>query len=139
MSGAKKEGTKFDDNKPRPSLMPVGPLLEVAALYTKGSIKYGEHNWEYGMKWSRIFDALIRHSFKWWNGEECDQEDGQHHLAAVVWNALALMEYRETHPELDDRFKSPKVLAIDVTELTEQEIERIKKFREEIRMKKDNS
>ena len=137
MNENKKEGTKFDTNKPRPSLAPMEPLLEVMELYTKGSKKYGERHWELGMKWSRIFDALMRHAMKWWNGEELDPEDGQHHLAAVVWNALALMEYRKTHPELDDRFKSPKVMTIDITGLTEQDVESIKKFREEIHMKRD--
>lgn len=121
MSDEKKEGTKFDNAKPRPSLMPMGPLLEVAALYTMGATKYRDHNWEYGMKWSRIFDALMRHAMKWWGGEELDQEDGQSHLAAVVWNALALMEYRKTHPELDDRLTSPKLIVIDVSKLSDEE------------------
>jgi len=127
----KKEGTKFDAAKPRPSLIPMEPLLEVSQLYTMGAKKYGDHNWEFGMKWSRIFDALLRHSFKWWNGEELDPEDGQHHLAAVVWNALALMEYRKTHPELDDRPKKSKVIIINADGLTDGEIKELtKKFNE---------
>ena len=99
------EGRKDDTGKLRFDLLPVGPMIKVVEVYTIGAAKYDDRNWEKGIQWGRIFAAQQRHGWKWWGGEQRDLIDGQHHLASVVWTALALMEYEETHPELDDRPK----------------------------------
>lgn len=97
------EGRKDDKGKARFDLIPAGPLWRVAEVYAMGAKKYNDRNWENGITWGRVFAALCRHAWAWWKGERFDREDGQHHLASVVWCALALMEYEETHPEFDDR------------------------------------
>jgi hypothetical protein len=97
------EGRKDDIGKLRFDLLPVRPLMQVAEVYTIGAAKYADRNWEKGLKWGRVFAAMMRHAWRWWGGEVRDPVDGQHHLASVVWCALALMEYEVTHPELDDR------------------------------------
>lgn len=96
-------GVKYDENKVRFDLLPPGPMFEVAKVYTIGAKKYADRNWELGIQWGRVFAAMMRHAWNWWRGERHDPQDGQHHLASVVWCALALMEYEATHPELDDR------------------------------------
>lgn len=96
------EGRKDDTGKLRYDLFPAS-LSEVAQVYTLGAAKYSDRNWEKGLKWSRVFSAMMRHGWAWWWGEVTDKVDGQHHLASVAWCALALMEYERTHPELDDR------------------------------------
>src|SRR3990167_10964079 len=78
-------------------------LSHVAEVYTIGAKKYADRNWEKGLQWGRVFSALLRHAWAWWWGEQKDPVDGQRHLASVCWCALALMEYEDTHPELDDR------------------------------------
>lgn len=97
------EGRKDDVDKLRYDLLPTEPLAEVARVYTIGAKKYGDRNWERGIKWGRIYAALQRHANAFWKGERLDPVDGQHHMASVAWCALALMEYERTHPELDDR------------------------------------
>lgn len=99
----KKEGVKFDQDKLRVDLLPVIGLLLQSDVYTRGSKKYGDHNWRNGMKWSRIIGAMLRHLLWYMAGETYDPEDGQHHLSSVAWCANTLMEYEVTHPELDDR------------------------------------
>ncbi len=101
------QGRKDDSDKLRYDLIPVGPMAEVARVYTIGAKKYTDRNWELGLKWGRVYSALQRHANAWWRGERNDPIDGQHHLASVAWCALALMEYESTHPELDDR-KEPR-------------------------------
>lgn len=97
------DGQRKDDNKIKGFyLLPTRPLEEVARLYQIGANKYTPRGWEKGMAWSRVLDPMFRHLFKWIRGERYDKVDGQHHLASVIWAALALMEYEETHPELDD-------------------------------------
>ena len=97
------EGRKNDTNKLRYDLIPPGPLALLAEVYTIGAKKYDDRNWEKGIKWGRIFAALMRHAWAWWRGEKNDSVDGQHHLASVAWCAFALMEYEKTHTEFDDR------------------------------------
>ena len=108
--GRKDQGVRFD-------LIPVAPLWQVAEVYTIGATKYAPRNWENGFDWSKSYAAMQRHLARFWMGEDHDP-DGQHHLASVVFHALALMEFGVTHPELDDRPKDGA--AID--------LERIKKF-----------
>ena len=99
------------------SLLPPGPLRRVAEHYGKGGLKYGDpRNWEKGYEWSLSYDALLRHLLAWWSGEDYDPEspDGRsEHLAAVVFHALALMEWRDTHPEFDNRPNSTKTSPLE--------------------------
>ena len=98
-------GIKHDAGKLRYDLLPVKPLSELVKVYTIGAAKYSDRNWEQGLEWGRVFAAMMRHGWDWWGGERYDPKDRQHHLASVAWAALTLMEYEETHPELDDRPK----------------------------------
>lgn len=97
------EGRKDDGGKLRFDLLPPVPLMRIAEVYTIGAKKYSDRNWEKGILWGRIFGAMCRHAWNWWAGQKNDPVDGQHHLASVAWCAMTLMEYENTHPELDDR------------------------------------
>lgn len=100
VTGAQK-GVKVE----RYDLIPVEPLRLVARHYGLGAEKYTERNWEAGYEWSKSYAALQRHANQFWGGEDVDEELDSHHLAAVIFHALALLEYTTTHPELDDRQK----------------------------------
>ena len=99
-------GKKNDSGKLRYDLITTKPLRELARVYTIGSIKYQDHNWRRGFKWSRVYAALQRHANAFWDGESYDETDGQHHLSSVAWCAFTLMEFERTHPSLDDRIKA---------------------------------
>lgn len=101
----KTDGFKMDLGKTRFGLLPTLPLEYVARVYTMGAKKYSDHNWRKGMAWSRVYDAMLRHLNKYWGGEVIDPESGLPHLAHVVFGCFSLMEYQQTHPELDDRDK----------------------------------
>ena len=94
---------KYDDDKPRYDLIPPEPLDGIARLFGHGAKKYGDRNWEKGMKWSRIFAAMMRHAWKWFRGERYDNEDGQHHLLSVIWCAMVLYSYQARMVGTDDR------------------------------------
>lgn len=97
------EGRKDDTGKFRYDLIPARPLEELARVYTIGAKKYEDRNWEKGIKFSRLFSAMMRHAWAYWRGEKNDQEDGQHHMASVAWCAFALIELELTQPDFDDR------------------------------------
>ena len=97
------QARKDDHGKLRFDLIPPGALKELAAVYTVGAQKYGDRNWEQGLAWGRVFAAIQRHLWAWWGGEELDPEDGLSHLAHAAWGCFTLMEYAQTHPEMDER------------------------------------
>lgn len=85
-------------------LIPPRAMVKVAEIYGRGAEKYDDWNWRKGYDWSLSLAALERHLNAFKAGEST-HEDG-HHLASVVFHALALMTFEEEHPELDDRFKA---------------------------------
>lgn len=97
------EAKKYDSGKERFDLIPAAPMIELARVYTYGASKYDDRNWEIGLSWGRVFAACQRHLWRFWLGEDVDVESGLSHLAHAAWCCLALIEYRDTHPELDDR------------------------------------
>ncbi len=102
------EGRKDDRGKLRFDLLPVKPLEAIVNIYTYGANKYDDNNWRSGIQWGRIFSASMRHMWAFWRGEDFDPESGLPHLAHAAFGCLTLLEYMETHRELDDRVKAPQ-------------------------------
>lgn len=94
-SGERQEfdtGSRRDtqEGKPRYELVPVSPQERLAMHYTNGAKKYGDHNWKLGQPASRFLSSLERHV------KEFSKGDGiEDHLAAIAWNAFALMYFEE--------------------------------------------
>jgi hypothetical protein len=55
-----------------------------------GAAKYAERNWERGMPFTRCVASLKRHVMRYQQGKR--DED---HLAAIMFNAMALIHYEE--------------------------------------------
>jgi len=85
-----------------PALTPNAGMLEEEYVYLIGAAKYGAESWRNGMPWSVCLSKLMRHLGLFLNGESRCPVDGQHHLGSVKFWANALIEYEQTHPELDD-------------------------------------
>jgi hypothetical protein len=88
----------IQDDKPRYELIPPAPLYRLAMHYAGGAAKYAPWNWAKGMPLSRALASLERHLQQYKEGDT--EED---HLAAVAWNAFALMHY-ETYPHLYEQY-----------------------------------
>lgn len=78
------------DDKPRYDLIPPDAMFRVAMQYTRGAVKYGESNWHLGIPTQDMLASAMRHLEAWRLGAK--EED---HLAAVVWNILAIIQYEE--------------------------------------------
>lgn len=80
-------------------------------MYGRGAQKYAPRNWEKGYDWSLSYSALQRHLNAFWGGEDLIQQNeagddptaGVPHLTAAAWHTFALLDWSQTHPELDDR------------------------------------
>lgn len=98
-------GVKHDQNKPDMSLLSNLALIKVAEVMTYGKRKYSAHNWRGGFVWSRPLAAAVRHLFAYIGGEDKDPETGLSHLAHASCCLMFVLEFEETHKELDDRYK----------------------------------
>ncbi len=101
------QAMKYKEGKTRYDLLPVYPLECVAKVLTKGLIenggKYPPNNWRKGRPWTDDISALERHLASFKGRNDVDPEDGEHHLAHLICDALFLLEHTVLHPENDDR------------------------------------
>lgn len=83
--------------KGRCDLLPPNALLRLARHFEKGSLKYGDRNWELGIPCHSFADSGMRHLLKYMAGNT--DED---HLIAAIWNLMCLAETEELRPEMQD-------------------------------------
>lgn len=103
------EGRKADQGKARFDLLSPGFLWGVSRILAFGASKYEDRNWEKGLRYGRVFAALMRHLWAWWGGERLDPETGESHLyhAGCCLMFLAHFDERpEQYGEFDDRPES---------------------------------
>lgn len=113
MEEKKDKGLRFNEGKPRYDL--IHPIAEkgLVDVLTFGSTKYEEHNWEKGMRWSKVIASLKRHMAAIERGEDYDKESGLLHIDHLQCNAHFLSAYYHIYPQGDDRqhkyLKTPKI------------------------------
>jgi hypothetical protein len=95
---------KFDDEKVRVDLLPVGALMEISKVLTFGAQKYAENNWRKGFKWSRLIGAALRHLFAFMRGEDRDPESGLLHLSHLGCCVVFLLDHQLLKLGEDDRY-----------------------------------
>lgn len=99
------EAKKFDSGKLPWHLVPMDAVECIATVLEMGAKKYGKNNWRNGMDWSRVYDAMLRHTLAFQNGEKFDQESGLPHTWHAATNALFLVWYEMNKVGNDDRYR----------------------------------
>lgn len=99
---------KFDQGKRDWSLLPYDSVEEVVKVLEFGAKKYARDNWKQGegFKYSRSFNALMRHMLAFMGGEDNDPETGISHLAHAMCNLMFMQHFvlnKDTYTECDDR------------------------------------
>ena len=99
------EFKKADTGKPTFELLPFELLAETNKVLQHGAAKYGILNWQKkeGFLYSRCFNALLRHMFAFWRGEDNDPETGLSHLSHAMCNLIFLMYHFKNNKAADDR------------------------------------
>ncbi len=87
-------GSRLNNGKPELSYVPQGLVEGCARAMMFGAKKYARNNWRKGLKDSECMDSLLRHAFKYMNGEEMDDESGECHLDHIAANIGFLLEQR---------------------------------------------
>lgn len=101
---SQKLASKNDQQKVDLSLIPQISLIEEAKAFMVGEKKYGRYNYCKGHKASQLVAAMLRHATAYFNGEDYDPVDGQHHLGSVKACASMLLRQQELGTLIDDRF-----------------------------------
>ncbi len=83
--------------------LPWEALEQLGKVYSFGSDKYADYNFRKGYRWSLSFDAMQRHLWAFWAGEEDDDESGLSHLAHAIWHGLTLLLFSRKGLGTDDR------------------------------------
>lgn len=85
------KGAKYDDNKPRPSTVPVEAILAILETRMYGFEKYGgAENWR-SIEPERWHEALLRHVLAIWDDPtHIDEESGLPSLWHVMANGAFL-------------------------------------------------
>ncbi len=83
---------KLDEDKPRIDLINPRFIEEMGKGLGFGAEKYSDYNYKEGegLDHERLYASMMRHSLKYAQGEEIDEESGIHHLIAVAINAQML-------------------------------------------------
>lgn len=97
-------GIKYDQGKPRMSLLSPIALRKMAQVMTMGAVKYSDNNWRGGFPFTRLLDAIGRHINQYESGQTLDIDSGQSHLSHAACGLMMLLEFEETRPDLDDRY-----------------------------------
>lgn len=105
-------GLRDNKNKARHSLVPTSLVVAVAQVLHSSSVdgggKYPLYNWKKGLPWTEVADSALRHIRDFLDGKDYDKESQLHTLWHAATNLAFLIEYIETCPQLDDRFKGHK-------------------------------
>ena len=102
--GNNKQGMRFNNSKPKWSLVPQSSLIPMVRVLEFGATKYEPFNWMKGLSVTEICESLKRHLDAFMEGEDNDPESGLSHIGHIQCNALFLSWMMENRKDLDDRF-----------------------------------
>jgi hypothetical protein len=85
-------------------LFPQTAIIAGSMSMLEGHIKYRKYNWrDAGVRASIYGDALLRHAFAWWNGEDMDVKSGLPHLWKAIACLAILIDAEQCGVLMDDR------------------------------------
>ena len=84
-------------------LIPPEAMVALATILSHGADRYSDRNWEKGMKWGRMFAAMMRHAWAWWARDSIDPDSGRSHMWHVLCCAAMLVAYEARGTGEDDR------------------------------------
>jgi hypothetical protein len=95
------------------ALWPVSATIQGCMALFAGKTKYGRTNWRATPVYASIyFEALLRHGYKWWEGQDVDEDDGTTHLGNCLACLAILIDAKVCGTLIDDRqFNGSKVVS----------------------------
>lgn len=97
------QGIKYDQGKPRLSMVPTELLVGAARALEFGATKYDKDNYKLGMDWTKVLDSLERHTRAFIDKKDHDEESKLCHLYHAAACVGILLYYYENKVGNDDR------------------------------------
>ena len=97
------EFTKYDECKPKHSLLPPRIKDGVLNVLAFGTNKYEKGKWKKCNQMSSYYDACHRHLEQFWNGIDFDEESKLHHIDHALSNLIFLKWLIINKESTDDR------------------------------------
>lgn len=96
--------TAYGKAKPPMQFVPPSALLELGLVMEHGASKYGPMNWRKDpISASTFYDALMRHAFQYWDGNDRDLESRCKHVAHIMSCCAILLDAEVNGTLIDDR------------------------------------
>ena len=95
----KKQGDRFNDGKPKWSLVHYGSLVLMIRVLEFGAKKYSAENWKKGLDLKEILESMQRHLAAMMDGEEIDNESGIDHMGHIMCNAMFYNYHKKKQDE----------------------------------------
>jgi len=95
---------RYNDDKPKWSLVNFESLIPLVKVLEFGTIKYAKFDWTKGFPTTEICESMLRHIFAYLNGEDKDEESGLPIEGHIFCNAMFLSYMIKNRPDLDDRY-----------------------------------
>ncbi len=113
---------RYNKGKSRVDLISTTAIIALGHALDFGARKYGEHNYKKGQEWSKPLASLLRHTFKFMDGEDldfdpkckkcikkcCKEHSGLPHCDLAMSNCMMLCDYFRNHKKYDDRYRPKK-------------------------------
>lgn len=98
----KERGLRYNDGKPKWSLVDFNSLEDMVRVLEMGAKKYSTFNWQKGMPVSEVIESMLRHTFSLLSGEINDKESGLPHIGHIQCNAMFIAYMIKNKPEFND-------------------------------------
>jgi hypothetical protein len=82
------KGQRFNEGKPKWSLVHFGSLLGMVRVLMFGARKYAPDNWKKEMDMKELLESAMRHLTAAIDGEELDAETGETHISHMMCNGM---------------------------------------------------
>jgi hypothetical protein len=79
---------RYNEGKPKWSLVHFESLIPMVRVLEKGAEKYSIDNWKKDMELSEIQNSMMRHLAAIMDGETHDKETGELHMGHIMSNAM---------------------------------------------------
>lgn len=107
------------------STVPANVMAEVGVAMLEGACKYGRSNYRVaGVRSSVYYDAVIRHLFSWWEGEDIDPDSGMSHITKAITSLVVLRDAMIQDMATDDRPPRSKKFYAELNEAAGEIIDR---------------
>lgn len=99
----KEQGLRYNDGKPKWSLIDFDTLEGALKVFEFGKEKYGVDNWKKGLLTTEICESLMRHLVSYLNSDDLDKETNLPHVDHILCNAIMLAYTQRFNNKFDNR------------------------------------